>query len=150
MLAIVDEVADVIGGDRTPDVVVGILRGGMIPAVRLAHVLGLRDVRALDVTHTVQDGVGARKTASPVVRNLGSLGDLSGLDVLLVDDVAGTGQTMRACRSLVAEAGARTIRAVACVRNEANWPADGGDPYDSFTHIGVTLKGWVVFPWETQ
>jgi hypoxanthine phosphoribosyltransferase len=39
-----------------PDVVVGVLRGGMIPAVMLAHALGLREVRALDVTHTIADG----------------------------------------------------------------------------------------------
>jgi hypoxanthine phosphoribosyltransferase len=36
--------------DTAPATVVGVLRGGMIPAVHIAHLLGVRDMRALDVT----------------------------------------------------------------------------------------------------
>lgn len=37
------------------------------------------------------DGVNAAKTPPPVVASPGSLGDLSGHDVLIVDDIAGSG-----------------------------------------------------------
>lgn len=149
--AIADRLASAIGADAAPDMVVGILRGGMVPAVRLAHALGLREVRALDVTHTTGDSVNADKAPCPVVRNPASLGDLTGLDVLLVDDIAGTGQTMSASRGLVAAAGAGVIRTAACVLNERNWQrCGGGDPGGTFTYVGATYQGWVVFPWETR
>lgn len=150
-----DQVAGITGllaaavrGDGIPGVVAGVLRGGMIPAVVLAHALGVREVRAVDVTCTTSDTVNAAKTSRPVVRNPGSLGDLSGLDVLLVDDIAGTGRTMRAARDLVTAAGARRVRTAACTFNELNWA--GGDPAGTFTYTAARYRGWVTFPWEKQ
>lgn len=150
VMTVCDDLAEHINADGRPDLIVGVLRGGMIPAVRIAHVLGLREVRALDVRHTERDEIDAAKTGVPVVRNLQSLGDLSGLSALLVDDIAGTGQTMRTCRALAEQAGARTIRAAALALNEANWPDEAGNPHDTFAYIGATFRGWVVFPWENQ
>lgn len=149
--AITDQLAHRISADGCPDVVVGILRGGMIPAVRLSHVLGLRDVRALDVTHTTADGVNAAKTPRPLLHNSSSLGEVTGLDLLLVDDVAGTGETIEVCRSVLEAAGAGNVRIAACVLNEANWRDSGDhDPGDVLTYLGAAYQGWVVFPWETR
>ncbi|WP_327153225.1 hypothetical protein OHU45_02020 [Streptomyces tubercidicus] len=67
------------------------MRGGVIPAVWLAHRLGIRDVRTVVITRTTSDSIDAAKTTLPGVRNAASLGDLTGLDVLLVDDTAGSG-----------------------------------------------------------
>jgi uncharacterized protein len=148
--AITDQLARAVGAGARLDVVVGILRGGMIPAIRLAHVLGLRDVRALEVTHTAADGVNAAKTPRPVIRNPSSLGDLTGLDVLLIDDAAGTGDTITASRGLLQAAGAGSVRAAACVLNEISWRRSGGrDPGSALTFVGAVYQGWVVFPWET-
>jgi hypothetical protein len=149
--AITDQLAQMISVDGCPDVVVGILRGGMIPAVRLSHLLGLRDVRALNVTHTTADDVNAAKTPRPLLRNSASLGDVTGLDLLLVDDVAGTGETIAVCRSVLEAAGAGNVRIAACVVNEANWRQSvDRDPGDVLTYLGVAYQGWVVFPWETR
>lgn len=144
-------VASAAAADAVPDALVGILRGGMIPAVSLAHALGVRGVRAIDVTCTTSDTANAAKTA-PAVRNPQSLGDLSGLDVLLVDDIAGTGQTMRVAYDLVTAAGADRIRTAACAVNEINWQRHGAgkDAAATFTYIGARYRGWVTFPWEYQ
>jgi uncharacterized protein len=150
-IAITDQLGQTISADGSPDVVVGILRGGMIPAVRLSHLLGLRDVRALNVTHTTADGVNAAKTSRPLVHNSSSLGDVTGLDLLLVDDVAGTGETISVCRSILEAAGARNVRIAACALNKANWRQSvDRDPGDVLTYLGVAYQGWVVFPWETR
>src|SRR5258708_14033773 len=93
-----------VSADGVPDVVVGILRGGMVPAVQLAHLLGIRTVRAVELTRTLADEVNAAKTARPVVANPGSLGDLSGQDVLIVDDIAGSGLTILARQRPCADA----------------------------------------------
>ncbi|WP_078865878.1 hypothetical protein [Streptomyces sp. NRRL S-1448] len=67
------------------------MRGGVIPAVSLAHRLGIRDVRTVGITRTASDSIDAAMTTLPGVRNAASLGVLTGLDVLLVDDTAGSG-----------------------------------------------------------
>jgi len=140
-----------IAGDGTPQVLVGVLRGGMIPAVILAHLLGLRAVRAVEVTHTTADGVDAAKTDVPVVVRPDTLGDLAGMDVLIVDDIAGTGDTMTTTAALVRRAGARRVRTVACVVNETNLrKARTEQPGEVLTYVGTVVQGWVIFPWETQ
>jgi hypoxanthine phosphoribosyltransferase len=147
--AITDRLGGLVADDGLPDVVVGVLQGGMIPAVLLAHAAGLRAVRALDVTHTAADGRDAAKTERPRVRNVGSLGDLRGRDVLVVDDVAGSGDTLAAAVDLVAGAGAGRVRTLVCVVNETNWRAAGNrDPGEVLTYLGGCCQGWVSFPWE--
>jgi hypoxanthine phosphoribosyltransferase len=112
--------------------------------------LDVRLVRAADVTHTLAEGVNAAKTAGPVISNADSLGDLSASDVLIVDDVAGSGETIAATRELVAKAGAGRIRTAVCVVNDLNWPAAGSSPEEALTYVGAHCRGWVIFPWENQ
>ncbi|MFF4924195.1 phosphoribosyltransferase [Kitasatospora sp. NPDC001261] len=130
-----------------PQTVVAVVRGGMVPTVLLAHQLGVRDVRVLEVTHTVDDSANAAKTTEPTVRNPASLGALDGLDVLVVDDVAGTGQALASAVRVVEQAGAARVRSAVLVVNEANWTG-GKPPVETVTSIGETVRGWVVFPWE--
>lgn len=133
----------------SPDVVVGVLRGGMIPAVLLAHRLGLRTVRAVEITHTSTDGLNAAKTVRPVLINPASLGDLTGLDALIVDDVVGSGHTLAAAVELAVAAGAARVRSAVCVVNELNWrPVNDREPHQVLTYVGVCCQGWVRFPWE--
>lgn len=144
-------IAMAVSADGVPDIVVGILRGGMIPAVQLAHLLGIRTVRAVELTRTTADEVNAAKTPCPVAANPGSLGDLSDRDVLIVDDIAGSGLTMLACRDLVQEAGAARVRTVAMTVNAVNWElARRGSPAGELTYVGHVYRGWVIFPWEHQ
>lgn len=83
---------EILGGRPLPAVLAGISRGGLIPAVMVAHHLGLRNVRAAGLARTASDEVNAAKVPVPTDTCPGSLGDLGGLDVLVVDDVAGSGR----------------------------------------------------------
>ncbi|MGW2105053.1 phosphoribosyltransferase [Streptomyces sp. NPDC001948] len=135
-------------GDGRPETIVGIMRGGMIPAVMIAHQLGIRDVRTVEVTHTATDGVNAAKTSAPAYKNPASLGDLAGRDVLLVDDIAGSGATLERTRLMVEALGVRRLRTAVLTVNLANWNASQA-PEDRICYVGEFIDTWVVFPWET-
>ncbi len=136
--------------DGVPDLVVGILRGGIVPAVMVAHRLGVRSVRGVEVTHTTIDGPNGPKTPHPVVTNPDSLGAFAGADVLLVDDVAGSGDTADTAAALLAGTAGRVRRAVVVV-NIVNWHgANARAPQDVHDYIGTTCAGWVRFPWEVR
>ncbi|MEV5897559.1 phosphoribosyltransferase [Nonomuraea fuscirosea] len=144
---LISRIAEAISNEGAPQILVAILRGGAIPAVCLSHRLPLRDVRTIEITHTTDDSTNAAKTPRPLVVNPASLGDLTGRDVLIVDDVAGTGDTLAAATRLATDAGAGRVRTAVCVVNENNWtghlPAKA-----TVTYIGTSTRGWTVFPWE--
>jgi hypothetical protein len=142
---IVERVASEIRHGGVPQILVAISRGGLVPAVMLSHLLDVRDVRALTIIHTVDDQVYAAKTATVQVCQPETLGVLEGSDVLLVDDIVGTGKTLAVARADVAAHGPGRIRSVALTANAAKWPDDRlGRP----DHIGMLVHSWVVFPWE--
>lgn len=144
------DLAERIRADGVPHVVVGILRGGMVPAVLLAHRLGIRDVRGIEVTRTLTEGPNGAKTPRPQVTNPASLGALrSGADVVLVDDVAGSGDTFETAATMLAAAG--RVRRVVVVVNTINWnTANTAAPEQVLNHVGTTCAGWVRFPWEVR
>jgi hypothetical protein len=149
LAGIAERVAESARAGGLPDVVVGVARNGLVPAVMICHALGVRDLRSVHVTRTVADGVDADKTPGPVCRNVASLGDLAGADVLVVDDIAGSGATLRGVAGLVRAGGPAAVRTAACVVNRANW-LDRRDPHQVVTYIGVTVDRWVIFPWEKR
>ena len=128
-----------------PDVVVGVSRGGLVPAVLVSHLLGLRDLRTVSIVRTCSDKVGAAKLPAPATGNPASLGSLEGLDALVVDDVAGSGETIAAASGLAASMRAGRARTAVCVVNDANW---GGGPLPD--HVAIHASRWVVFPWEVS
>ena len=135
--------AGAIRGGGLPDVVVGISRGGLVPAVLVSHQLGLRDLRTLAIIRTCSDTVGAAKLPTPAVRYPASLGSLQDLDVLVVDDVAGSGETIAAAAGMATSMRAKRARTAVCVVNDANWV--GGTLPD---HVAIHARRWVIFPWE--
>ena len=143
----VDALAGRILADRMPEVLVGVLRGGLVPAVLLGHKVGVRSVRAVEVTHTIDDSVGADKFRAPRVVNAASIGDLTGMDVLLIDDIAGSGDTLECTIDLLQAAGATRVRTAVLTVNHANWRRSQS-PADVVTYIGDVVDRWVIFPWE--
>lgn len=146
--ALTHELAARAAGDGVPETIVGIMRGGMIPAVMIAHQLGIREVRTIEVTHTASDAINAAKTSAPSYKNPASLGDLAGRDVLLVDDIAGSGATLERTRRIVEALGVRRLRTAVLTVNRANWDAPSR-PEDRIDYIAEQTDTWVIFPWET-
>ena len=97
--------AEAIQADYDPDIVVGIAKGGLIPASILASVLR-RDIYPIRLSRRRRDVVVLQRPAW-VVR----LSDeVAGKNVLLVDEFSGTGETLREARKEADRKDARRVR----------------------------------------
>jgi hypoxanthine phosphoribosyltransferase len=134
-----DRLADAqIGG------VVGIARSGLVPAVMLSHMLGVRPFAVLDIARTHSDDIQAGKS-QPANRGAMGLEAMRGRRVLLVDDIVGQGLTLDTARCDMIDTGADPVTA-ALVVNRANLA--GRQPRAIVDHWACEVHGWVIFPWE--
>src|SRR2546426_4549288 len=119
------------------DVVVGVARGGLPLAVSLAHRLAVGDFRIWHIGRTTGDLPYSSKH-EPLLIWASSIETLRGKDVLLVDDIAGTGATLRFARDRLHECGAArvTVCTVVARRNTGLVP-------DFFA---TETDDWIVFP----
>jgi xanthine phosphoribosyltransferase len=115
--------------------VVGIARGGLVPAAIVARELDLRVVESISVVsydHTIQQG--PPKIIKAIAPEIAAG---QGAGVLVVDDLVDTGATARVVRELLPRAHVATIYAKPL-----------GRPYvDSFM-TEVSQDTWIYFPWD--
>ncbi len=122
-----------------PDFLVGIGRGGLIPAAYLSHRI---DIPMLSVDHS-------SKVFSFGDELLGKLGDQidGGTNILFVDDINDSGSTIRYIREALARAGEVTDRVRFAVLIDNIRSAARVD-YSSRAIDRLVDKDWFVFPWE--
>jgi len=121
-----------------PEVIVGVTRGGWIPARFLSDLLGITDLATVGVEFYL--GV-AETRKKPVLTQRVSV-DVEGKKALLVDDVADTGKSLQLAREHILQQGATEVRVATIYRKPLS--AITPDYYEKETRC------WVVFPWETK
>jgi len=88
-----------------PDIVLGIARGGLVPAASLAYALECKNLFTMNVEFYT--GVGTTLDAPVMLPPLLDTAELVDMSVLVVDDVADSGKTLELvtdfCRGHVAE-----------------------------------------------
>ncbi len=119
-----------------PDVIVGVSRGGWPPARIISDLLSNAHVANIRVEFYKDIGVRSRKPqiTQPVTS------DVRHRRVLVVDDVADTGLSLRAVMSHVRRKGAADARACTIYYK----------PHSIFLpdYYAKKTSSWVVFPWE--
>jgi hypoxanthine phosphoribosyltransferase len=121
-----------------PDMIVGVSRGGWLPARVLSDLLdnpNLANVRAefyLGVAETKDEPVLTQPVSAVV----------SGKKVLIVDEVADTGKSLKLIKEHIAQQGASDIK-IATVYYKP-WSVVKPDYYEKKT------ERWIVFPWEIK
>ena len=134
--------------DGAPQIIVGIQRGGLIPAVMLSHQLGTQTVLSLPIRSTTSDAVYASKLP-PVAVPQDLFQQVTGRDIVVADDIVGSGATLGAVLHLLRRYEPARIRCATCCVNRAQWdPVNNQEPASVITYIGKELSNWVVFPWE--
>ncbi|BCL79637.1 phosphoribosyltransferase [Ktedonobacteria bacterium brp13] len=131
-----------------PDMIIGLQRGGLIPAVMLSHHLGVQAFLSLPIRRTTSDSVYAAKML-PEIGTIACVEQIAGKHILIVDDIVGSGATLRAALRLLQHYQPTHIQSVVYIVNREHWnPVNTGEPEESVTFVGKELSGWVVFPWE--
>jgi len=121
-----------------PDVIVGVARGGWVIARLLSDLLDNPNVASVkvefyrDIAKTAEEPVISQPLSTPV----------SGLKVLIVDDVADTGKSLDLVKKHVQERGAREVK-VATVYYKP-WSIVKPDYYVDETTT------WIIFPHEIK
>jgi uncharacterized protein len=129
---------DILRSGYRPDIIVAIARGGFVPARILADFLKVSDLTSLRIVHY---GAGAARENKTHIRYPLPI-DVSGLRVLVVDDLTDSGDTLQAAMEhLLAEylpAEART--AVLHHKHDSSFIPD------YLGHRNLRWR-WTIYPW---
>ena len=140
-----------IRADGLPDIIVGLERGGLIPAVVLSHYLEARPLLSLPVRRTTSDAIYAEKCPPCVGTPPPHFSLIPGRDILVVDDIVGSGETLEAVLHLLANYAPARLRSAVYFVNRNHWEmGHTGEPAHAISYIGEEVRGWVIFPWEKE
>ena len=121
-----------------PDIIVGVARGGWIPARIMSDMLennNLANISAefyVDIGKTKQKPVITQPVSAPV----------KNLKVLVVDDLADSGESLNLVKAHLQKLGAQEIR-IATIYYKP-WSTVIPNYYEKQT------RNWIVFPWEQK
>jgi uncharacterized protein len=121
-----------------PDILVAIARGGLIPARILADLLEMSTFDFIQIEF--YSGINQTKFEPTLKQTLTT--NIVGKKVLLVDDIADTGESLKLAKTHILQQGSSQIKTTTlyCKPMSVTIP----DFYEKQT------TNWVVFPWETK
>ncbi|OYR52231.1 phosphoribosyltransferase [Halorubrum sp. Ea1] len=125
--------------DFEPDMVVALARGGWFAGRCVCDFLGLNDLTSLKMEHYVG---AAEKTDEPQIRYPMPEGSVDGKNVLIIDDIADTGGSIRRAEEYVEDRDAAEIRTATLqlLGTSEFQPDFVGERLEQWT--------WVVYPWN--
>ncbi|WP_251329625.1 phosphoribosyltransferase [Haloplanus pelagicus] len=134
------DVADEVrSAEFDPDVIVALARGGWFAGRCCCDFLGLDDLTSLKMEHYVGT---AAKASDPEVRYPMPEGSVEGKDVLIVDDIADTGESLHHAHEYVVE------RDPSAVRTATLQLLDTSEFDPDFVGERLEEWAWIVYPWN--
>jgi hypothetical protein len=122
-----------------PEIVVALARGGWFAGRCTCDFLGLDDLTSLKMEHYVGT---AERTGEPTVRYPMPEGSVRDKDVLIIDDIADTGGSIRRAHEYVTERDAGEVRT-------ATLQLLGTSEFDpDFVGERLSEWAWIVYPWN--
>ncbi|MGQ0813150.1 MAG: phosphoribosyltransferase [Gemmatimonadota bacterium] len=118
----------------TPDLVVGIAKAGVIPGAVIASMLGC-DFYSMKIS---RDGSGGKMRSRPRIIQAAPR-DAVGKNVLIVDELCTSGDTLRMATNSLRQVGPAEIRTA------VNFVKVGGFKPD---YYALEMPGTIIFPWD--
>jgi hypothetical protein len=131
--------AVVVDSGFKPDLIMSITRGGMLPAGTISYAMGIKNLHIINVEFYT--GVDARLPMPVLLPPVPAAVDLSQKKVLVVDDVADTGETLRMVRDFCAAHVAETRTAVLYEKSQSVVKCD---------YVWKRTDQWIAFPWSSD
>lgn len=119
-----------------PDIIVGLSRGGLVPARILSDIMGVKELGVLGISF--YKGMGVTGGFPRITQELGM--EVKGKKALIVDDVADTGRSLEVARDYLARMGAKEIR-IATIHYK---PTSAFRP----DYYVMTATTWIAYPWK--
>jgi uncharacterized protein len=121
-----------------PDVIVAVCRGGLVPARILADLTETATVASVQIKYYV--GIG--QAGNEPELKAGLTQSLEGKRVLLVDDIADTGKSLKLAKQHIEAQGAKDVKVATLYMKASSETVP--DYYEKVT------ENWVVFPWDVK
>jgi len=124
-----------------PDMILGVARGGLIPATILATLLDIKDVISISIRSYTKNR--KRKNAPEYLHSLPKKLIL-GKQILVVDDIVDSGNTLKSLDELISPDLALAMYATLFAKSKAKFR-----PH--FIGYEITKSNeWTIWPWETD
>ncbi|MCL4335686.1 MAG: phosphoribosyltransferase [Candidatus Thermoplasmatota archaeon] len=123
-----------------PDMIIGLSRGGLVPARILSDTLWIKDLISIKTEHW---GITATKSGKAILRDPGKL-NLNGRKVLIVDDITDTGQSMKLAYDFVKSQEPAEVKTATMlhITRSSFIPDFYGELVDQKNWA------WFIFPWN--
>lgn len=122
-----------------PDVIIGLSRGGLVPARLFCDYLHIKNCYTIKVDHW---GITATKDGqAKLTQNLDM--DLTDMNVLIVDDITDTGQSMEVAKKYLEELNPKKVKTATLIHlKDSKYVPD---------FFGIEREwAWIIFPWNFQ
>ena len=129
---------DVVRSGYEPSIILAVARGGLLPAAAIAYALDVKNVFMMSVEFYT--GVDERLEFPIVLPPLLNTVDIAGASVLVVDDVADTGATLKLVKDVCAEHVADARCAVLYEKSRSVVKCE---------HVWRRTDRWINFPWSS-
>jgi uncharacterized protein len=131
--------ADMVDDGYTPDLILGIARGGLLVAGALSYALGVKNTFTMNVEFYT--GVDERLPVPMILPPVPDLVDLHDSRMLIADDVADTGQTLALVKGFCAGQVGEVRTAVLYEKPRSIVTCD---------YVWRNTDLWIVFPWSAE
>lgn len=134
-----DEITRKLPTDGDGVTIVSVLAGSVVFLVDLIRHLPMRLKIGLI---TVSSYPGERTSPQPPKLTWSSLGEVSGRDVLIIDDILDTGGTLRLVQAAIKDAGARSVQTAVLLRKPGKAPREVAADFVGFDIEDVFVVGY--------
>jgi hypoxanthine phosphoribosyltransferase len=134
-----DLAAQIVGDGYEPDLILGIARGGLLTSGALSYALDVKNAFTMNVEFYT--GVDERLPVPMLLPPVPDLVDLRDERVLIADDVADTGQTLKLVKDFLA---GKTGEVRVAVLYEKPWSIV------SCEYVWRRTDRWIDFPWSAD
>lgn len=124
------------------DIIVSIQRGGCVPGVILSHLFCISEYYSIGIRTTSSERIKSERLSTPIIFKTNRLKNIQGRNVLIIDDVTNTGNTLQLAKNEIWE-----YKPANCKTAVLIWDGDNSSKCQADFYAKQT-PGWVVFPWE--